>query len=160
MPSYDVVSEVEKHELSNAVAQANKEISTRFDFKGSDSKIELNDNDMILISESDFKIQQIKDVLLNKLVKRKVDIDCLKDDKIETSGGKAQLKITVQEGLDKDIAREVVKVIKQSKMKLQAAIQGEQVRVTGKKRDDLQAAMKLLKDANLGIPLQFNNFRD
>ena len=160
MPSFDVVSEVDKHELSNAVAQANKEIGTRFDFKGSDSKIELGTNDLVLISESDFKIQQIKDILVAKLVKRGVDVGSLKPDAVETRGVKAQQRIAIQEGLDKEIAKKIVKLIKQSKMKVQAAIQGEQVRITGKKRDDLQATMKVLKDADLEIPLQFNNFRD
>jgi len=160
MPSFDVVSEVDQHELNNAVDQSNREIKTRFDFKGSNASIEVKDNDVILTAESDFQIRQMLDILHNKMVKRGIDITCLKPGEVEEVGNKAILKILVQEGLDKDLSRKIVKMIKQNKLKVQAAVQGEQVRITGKKRDDLQFCMQNIKDAKFGIPIQFNNFRD
>ncbi len=160
MPSFDVVSEVEKFELKNAVDQANREIMTRFDFRGTDSKIDINDKEILLSTGSDFQIKQMQDILNTKLVKRGIDIDCLKPDEIEPVGSRVKLKIAVLEGLDADISRKIVKHLKQSKMKIQSAIQGEQVRVSGKKRDDLQRAMQEIKEMNLGMPVQFTNFRD
>lgn len=160
MPSFDVVSEVDKHELDNAVDQANREISNRFDFKGTDSRIESQENILTLEAPSEFQIDQIRDILGNKMTKRGIDIACLETGEIEVANMRAKQKVTVREGLDKEIAKKMVKKIKDTKTKVQAAIQGEQVRVTGKKRDDLQDVMAMLKEENLGLPLQFNNFRD
>ncbi len=160
MPSFDVVSEVDGHELKNAVDQTNREIGNRFDFKGSDSKVELNGTDMKVSSDSKFRVEQVVSVLHQKLAKRGIDISCLEAEDVEEALKNAKQTIKVREGLDKELAKKVVKLIKDSKLKVQAAIQGEQVRVTGKKRDDLQNVMTLLKDASIGVPLQFNNFRD
>ena len=160
MPSFDVVSEVDKHELNNAVDQSIREIKTRFDFKGSKASIDLNDKEIVLSAESEFQINQMLDILHGKMVKRSIDIHCLKAGEVEITGMKAVLKIVVQEGVDTDIARKIVKMIKQNKLKVQAAIQGDQVRITGKKRDDLQSCMQQIRDENLDIPVQFTNFRD
>jgi len=160
MPSFDVVSEVDSHELKNAVDQANREIANRFDFKGSDSKVELNGTEMKVSSDSKFRVEQVVSVLHQKLAKRGIDINCLDANDVEEALKDAKQVIKVREGLDKELAKKVTKKIKDSKLKVQAAIQGEQVRVTGKKRDDLQSVMALLKEADIGIPLQFNNFRD
>lgn len=160
MPSFDVVSEVDKHELSNAVDQSNREISTRFDFKGSNAQIDIKDKELVLSTESEFQIRQMIDILHNKMVKRKIDIDCLLQGDVKETNGKAILNISVQQGIDADNGRKIIKLIKQAKMKVQSAMQDEQVRVTGKKRDDLQAAMKLIKDEGLNVPVQFTNFRD
>jgi uncharacterized protein YajQ (UPF0234 family) len=160
MPSFDIVSEVDHHELSNAVDQANREIGTRYDFKGSDARIEQSENQLTLGCESEFQIKQMTPILKEKMSKRGIDVSCLEFSDIVEMNKRARQQVLVREGLDKDLARKVVKIIKDSKLKVQAAIQGEQVRVNGKKRDDLQQVMQLLKDANLGIPLQFNNFRD
>jgi len=160
MPSFDTVSEVDHHELSNAIDQANREIGTRYDFKGSDAKIEQVDNQLTLSAESDFQIKQMTPILKEKMSKRGIDVSCLEFADVIEMNKRARQQVLVREGLDKDLARKIVKLIKDSKIKAQAAIQGDQVRVTGKKRDDLQQIMKLLREANLGIPLQFNNFRD
>lgn len=160
MPSFDVVSEIDKHELGNAIDQANREISTRFDFKGSNSKIELNGSEMKLSSDSKFRIQQMHSVLSEKLSKRGIDLSCLDKGDIDEKLNNARQTIVVREGVDKELASKIVKLIKQEKMKVQAAIQGEQVRVTGKKRDDLQAVIALLRQADFDLPLQFTNFRD
>lgn len=160
MPSFDVVSEVNHHELSNGVDQANREVSTRFDFKGSGSNFELSDQLITMSTESDFQLQQMYDMLCNKLVKRGIDITCLEKDEPVIQARTATQNIKVNEGIDTQTAKDMVKLIKQSKTKVQAAIQGEQLRVTGKKRDDLQAIISLLKEAKLEIPLQYKNFRD
>jgi uncharacterized protein YajQ (UPF0234 family) len=160
MPSFDIVSEVDHHELSNAIDQANREIGTRYDFKGSDARIEQSQNQLTLTTESEFQIKQMTPILQQKMSKRGIDVSCLEFSDIIEMNRRARQQVLVREGLDKDLARKIVKLIKDSKLKVQAAIQGEQVRVNGKKRDDLQAVMQLLKAANLGIPLQFNNFRD
>ena len=160
MPSFDIVSEVDHHELSNAIDQANREIGTRYDFKGSDARIEQTDNQLTLSTESEFQIKQMTPILKEKMSKRGIDVSCLDFADIVEMNKRARQQVLVREGLDKDLARKIVKLIKDSKLKVQASIQGGQVRVNGKKRDDLQQVMKLLKDANLGIPLQFNNFRD
>ena len=160
MPSFDVVSEIDSHELANAVDQANREISNRFDFKGSDAKIDVTDEAMILTADSDFQIQQMQPIILQKLTKRGIDISCLDQGDIQTSGQKAKQIITVRQGIDKETASKIVKSIKSSKMKVQAAIQGEQVRITGKKRDDLQDAIGMLKGGDFGLPMQYINFRD
>ena len=160
MPSFDVVSEIDHHELKNALDQANREIGTRYDFKGSNSKIEQAGNELTLEAESEFQIKQMVPILKEKMSKRDIDVDCLDFADIVEMNKRARQQISVREGLDKDLARKMVKLIKDSKIKVQAAIQGEQLRVNGKKRDDLQQVMQLLREAKLGIPLQFNNFRD
>ena len=161
MPSFDVVSEADMIEVRNAVDQSNKEISTRFDFKGSDARVEQKENDLTAFADSDFQLSQVKDVLTNKLAKRKVDVRFLDEGKVEKIGGdKVKQVIKVKNGLDSDTAKKITKVIKESKMKVQASIQGESVRVSGAKRDDLQAAMQLLRKDVPDTPLEFNNFRD
>lgn len=160
MPSFDTVSEVDQHEVNNAVDQANREIGARFDFKGADAKVEFVDGKLNLEAQSEFQIDQMRDILEKKLAKRGVDIAALKPDKVEESGSRAKQKIEVRQGIDQDTARKIVKLIKESKMKVQASIQGDQVRVTGKKRDDLQDAIALLKKSAIGLPLQYQNFRD
>jgi len=160
MPSFDVVSEIDHHELKNALDQANREIGTRYDFKGSNSKIDQTGNELTLEAESEFQIKQMVPILKEKMSKRDLDVDCLDFADIVEMNKRARQQISVREGLDKDLARKMVKLIKDSKIKVQAAIQGEQLRINGKKRDDLQQVMQLLREAKLGIPLQFNNFRD
>tara|TARA_B100001250_G_scaffold411449_1_gene440130 strand:- start:3061 stop:3543 length:483 start_codon:yes stop_codon:yes gene_type:complete len=160
MPSFDVVSEIDQQELLNALDQANREISTRFDFKGTNSKIEISEWILTIISKSEFQIKQINDILKNKVNKRGIDIRCLEFDKIIENNNEARENVMVKKGIDKDRGRKIVKMIKNSKLKLQASIQGEQVRISGKKRDDLQNAISELKKAKFDIPLQFINFRD
>ena len=160
MPSFDVVSEIDHHELRNALDQANREIGTRYDFKGSNAGIEQSGNELTLEAESEFQIKQMTPILKEKMSKRGIDVDCLDFADIVEMNKRAKQQVSVREGLDKDLARKMVKLIKDSKVKVQAAIQGEQLRVNGKKRDDLQQVMQILRDAKLGIPLQFNNFRD
>ena len=160
MPSFDVVSEVNHHELSNAVDQANREVTTRFDFKGSDSRFELAGNEITLNTQSEFQLQQMYDILCNKLVKRGVDIVALEQGKPDIQLKTATQLVTVREGIETVEAKKMIKLIKDRKMKVQAAIQGDQVRVTGKKRDDLQEVIALLKENDFGMPLQFKNFRD
>lgn len=160
MPSFDIVAEVDGHELTNAVDQMNREISNRFDFKGSDAKITLKDYEMNFEASSDFQLKQMRDIMVSKLSKRGIDNRCLERGKVEERGLRAYQTITVKHGIDKEDAKKIIKLIKNEKFKVQAAIQGEQVRVTGKKRDDLQAVMAFLKAADIDLPLQFNNFRD
>jgi uncharacterized protein YajQ (UPF0234 family) len=160
MPSFDVVSEVNHHELSNAVDQANREVTTRFDFKGTGSNFELAGNLITMNTESEFQLQQMYDILCNKLVKRGVDIACLEMGEPDIQLKTARQAVTVREGIETADARKMVKLIKEQKMKVQAAIQGDQLRVTGKKRDDLQGVIALLKGSDFAVPLQFKNFRD
>jgi uncharacterized protein YajQ (UPF0234 family) len=160
MPSFDVVSEVDRHELMNAVDQINREVSTRFDFKGSDAKVELKEFVMNFEATSDFQLKQMRDIMVNKFSKRGIDTRSLDRGKVEERGLRAYQAITVKQGIDKEAAKKIVKLVKDSKIKVQAAIQGEQVRVTGKKRDHLQDVMAMLKDSDIDLPLQFNNFRD
>ena len=160
MPSFDVVSEVDHHELSNGVDQANREVTTRFDFKGTGSKFELADLVIAMNTESEFQLEQMYDMLCTKLVKRGIDIACLEKGEPVIQARTATQSIKVNEGIDTLTAKNMVKLIKQSKNKVQTAIQGEQLRVTGKKRDDLQAIIALLKGADVEIPLQYKNFRD
>ncbi len=160
MPSFDVVSEVDLHELSNAVDQASREIANRFDFKGVKASFELTDNVILLTAESDFQLKQMMEILRLKLAKRDIDVAALEEADAEITNSGASQKITVRQGLDAPLAKKLVKMIKEKKMKVQAAIQGEKLRVTGKKRDDLQAVMALLREADVELPLQFNNFRD
>ncbi|MGK5081152.1 YajQ family cyclic di-GMP-binding protein [Janthinobacterium sp. HLX7-2] len=161
MPSFDVVSEADMIEVKNAVEQANKEISTRFDFKGSDARVEHKENELTAFADSDFQLSQVRDVLTNKLTKRKVDVRFLDEGDIKKIGGdKVKQIIKIKNGIETDDAKKIVRVIKDSKMKVQASIQGEAVRVTGAKRDDLQAAMTMLRKDVPDMPLEFNNFRD
>lgn len=160
MPSFDVVSEVDHHELSNGVDQANREVTTRFDFKGTGSSFELADLVITMNTESEFQLQQMYDVLCNKLVKRGIDIACLEKGEPVIHARTATQAIKVREGIETSLAKEMIKLIKQSKTKVQTAIQGDQLRVTGKKRDELQEIIALLKGADLDTPLQYKNFRD
>ena len=161
MPSFDIVSEVDMHELNNAMDQSNREVGTRFDFKGVDASFELNkDSDITISAEADFQIQQMLDMLRSKMVKRGIDVKSLKEGEVQMVGQKASMVVTVQQGIEADIARKIVKAVKAAKLKVQTAIQGEKLRVTGKKRDDLQQVIALLKEENYGIPLQYDNFRD
>ena len=160
MPSFDIVSEVDLHEAANAVDQASREVDTRFDFKGSGAKYELAESVITLTGESDFQLQQMREILHLKLSKRGVDIASVKADPPEQAGRQAKQKLTLAQGIDSVLAKKIVKLIKDSKIKAQAAIQGEKVRVTGKKRDDLQECIALLRASALEQPLQFDNFRD
>ncbi len=160
MPSFDVVSEFDAHEASNAVDQANREVGTRFDFKGTGSKFELEENVINLSSQTDFQLQQMLDILRQKLSKRGIDIACLKEEEPELTGNTARQKVILRQGLDTPLARDLVKKIKVSKIKVQSSIQGEKLRISGKKRDDLQAVIALLKDLDTDLPLQYENFRD
>lgn len=160
MPSFDVVSEIDQHEFTNAIDQANREISNRFDFKGTDSKIDKVDGNLTIISSSEFQIKQIQEILETKVTKRGIDIRCLEYGDILENNNEARQTVTIKKGVDKDLARKIAKMIKTSKLKTQAAIQGEQVRITGKKRDDLQQTIAELKDAKFDTPLQYINFRD
>jgi cyclic-di-GMP-binding protein len=161
MPSFDIVCEANTVELKNAVEQSNKEITNRFDFKGSDSRIEQTEKELTAFADDDFKLSQIKDVLLTKLAKRNVDVRFLKyGDPQKIGGDKLKQIISIRQGIETEDAKKIVKVIKESKIKVQASIQGESVRVTGTKRDDLQAAMAAVKKDILDLPLTFNNFRD
>jgi len=138
MPSFDIVSEVDMHELSNALDQSNREVGTRFDFKGTDASFELdNDSNIKVSAEADFQIQQMLEILRSKMVKRGIDIKSLEEGDVQLVGQKANMIVTVQQGIEADIARKIVKAVKQAKLKVQTAIQGEKLRVTGKKRDDL-----------------------
>lgn len=161
MPSFDVVSEANMVEVKNALEQANKEISTRFDFKGSDARVEQKERDLTLYADDDFKLAQVTDVLINKMAKRNVDVRFLEYGKKEKmSGDKLKQVVTIKKGVTGDLAKKIVKLIKDSKIKVQGSIQGDAVRVTGAKRDDLQATMAMLKKDVTEAPLDFNNFRD
>jgi cyclic-di-GMP-binding protein len=160
MPSFDVVSELDRHETANAVDQANREVDTRFDFKGTGAKFELADLVVNLEAEADFQLKQMIDILTQKLARRGIDVGCMKPEEPEIALNKARQKVVLNHGIDSETARKIVKLVKEMKLKVQSQVQGEQVRVTGKKRDDLQAVMAMLKQAELGLPLQFTNFRD
>ncbi|MFO7188346.1 MAG: YajQ family cyclic di-GMP-binding protein [Pseudomonadota bacterium] len=161
MPSFDITSEVNKVELRNAVDQANKEIGTRFDFKGSDARLELNELVLTVYADDDFKLQQVMDIFTGKCAKRNVDIRAFEPKGVEKiSGNKLKQTINVRNGIDSTKAKQIVKLIKDSKLKVQASIQGDAVRVSGAKKDDLQAAIQLVKKSVTDIPLQFGNFRD
>lgn len=160
MPSFDVVSEVDNHVLTNSVDQANRLIKNRFDFKGVDAEFTRSDYQVCLQAEAEMQIDQMLDILKSTLHKNKIDIRCLEEGALEQSGKLVKQTVTVRTGLDADLTRRMVKLIKQEKLKVQAQIQGDQVRVTGKKRDDLQAVIALLKAADIDMPLQFDNFRD
>ena len=161
MPSFDVVLEANMVEVRNAVDQANKEVATRFDFKGSDARIEQKERELTAYADSEFQLTQLRDILTGRMTKRNIDVRFLDSGKIEKIGGdKVKQVIKVKNGVEADVAKKIVKVIKDSKMKVQASIQGDAVRVTGAKRDDLQSAIALLKKDVSELPLDFNNFRD
>ena len=161
MPTFDIVSEVDKHELTNAVDQANREVDNRFDFRGTDASIEQSDKVLTLNANSDFQLDQLLDILRVKLIKRKIEVSCLEVKDSIGNGKMRKQEVIIREGVDKDLSRKIVKLVKESKLKVQSAIQGESVRITGKKRDDLQAVMALLEgNDSLEMPLQYNNFRD
>ena len=161
MPSFDVVSEANQVEVKNAVDQANKEITTRFDFKGSDSRVEQKEYELTAYVDSEFQLGQVRDVLTNKMAKRNVDIRFLDLGKIEKIGGdKVKQIIKIKNGIETESAKKIQRIIKDSKIKVQASIQGDALRVTGTKRDDLQSTIALLKKEVTDLPLEFNNFRD
>ena len=161
MPTFDVVLEVNEVELKNAIEQSNKEITNRFDFKGSDSRVEIKDKELTLFADDDFKLGQVRDVLLAKFAKRNIDVRFLDYGKKEKiSGDRVKQTVTVRNGVEGDAGKRIVKVIKDSKLKLQGSIQADSVRITGAKRDDLQAAMALIRSDVADLPLSFNNFRD
>ncbi len=160
MPSFDIVSEFDSHEVTNAVDQANREVGNRFDFKGSDAEFVYQEESIVMKAESAFQLQQMLPILYSKMTKRGIDIGCMESGNVETAGKGAQQSIDLKQGLDTPTAKKIVKMIKDKKMKVQASIQGEKVRVTGKKRDDLQQVIQMLKEEDVGQPLQFDNFRD
>ncbi len=161
MPSFDVVSQVDMQEVDNALNQVRKEIEQRYDFKDTKTEIQVETNVIHINSTDDFKVKAAVDILQSKLVRRGVALKALVPGKIEpAAGGRAKQDLTIQQGIDTDKAREIVKRVKDNKIKVQSQIQGDQVRVSGKKRDDLQAAIQLLKQQDFGLPLQFINFRD
>jgi len=161
MPALDIVSEIDSHELTNAVDQTNREVDNRFDFRGTDARVEQSDKTVTMHASSDFQLDQLQDILRMKLVKRGIEVNCLD---IQDSVGNGKMRkqaVIIREGIDKDLARKIVKIIKESKSKVQAAIQGDMVRATGKKRDELQSVMALLRgNDDIDMPLQFKNFRD
>jgi len=160
MPSFDIVSELDKHEVTNAVDQAKRELETRYDFKGVAASIEQKGDSVMLEAEVDFQLRQLIDIIYAKLIARSIDIKCIEEKDPDLSGVKARQELSLKQGLDQPICKKITKLIKESKLKVQAQIQGEKVRVTGKKRDDLQQTMALLKDSDIDMPLQYNNFRD
>jgi hypothetical protein len=160
MPSFDTVSEVDLQEITNAVDQANREVGTRYDFKGSCAKAEQSDNLVTVFADSEFQLDQVKDILHTKLAKREIDLRALEAGKVEVSNNQARQTLTVRQGIPQDIARQIVKLVKDAKLKVQVSIQGDKVRVSGKKRDDLQEVIALLRGAAIDLPLQFVNFRD
>ena len=160
MPSFDVVSDFDAHEAANAVDQANREVNTRFDFKGTGSSFGLDDQVISLRSGSEFQLQQMLDILRQKLAKRGIDIACMDAQEPEITGSEARQQVILRRGIDSELARNLVKRVKASKIKVQAAIQGDKLRISGKKRDDLQQTITLLKEKDFDLPLQFVNFRD
>lgn len=160
MPSFDIVSQINMHELTNAIDQANREVTNRFDFKGTASRIENKDQLITIIAPAEFQVKQVNDILQLKLSKRGIDLKCLLYGAVSESNNEARQEITVRQGIDKELAKKIIKLIRDSKLKVQTNIQEEQIRVTGKKRDDLQSIIALLKKSNLELPLQFINYRD
>ena len=160
MPSFDIVSEVDTHELTNAVDQASRELTTRFDFKGVDAKFVREDNVITQSAPSDFQLQQMTDILRARLIARKIDVRCLEFGDIDTNLAGARQKITVKQGIEQKIAKKIAAAIKEAKLKVDTQINGDKLRVNGKKRDDLQDAIALLKKTEFELPLQFDNFRD
>lgn len=160
MPSFDIVSELDAHEVSNAVDQANREVGQRFDFKGTDARYELKELVVTLHAKAEFQLKQMLDILMLKLSKRGIDVACTKVEDPVVLGQTARQVVTLREGIDSELGKKLQRLIKDSKLKVQAAIQDKQVRVTGKSRDDLQETIRLARGAKLEMPLQFKNFRD
>ncbi len=160
MPSFDIVSEVDSHELDNAIDQVKRELTNRFDFRNIETETHREENAVILQAPETFQVKQIYEILVNKIIKRGIDVKSLDPQDIETTLAKAKQCVRIKQGIDRDAAKKLVQMIKNSKLKVQASIQGDQVRVTGKKRDDLQAVIALLKDNDFPQALQFENFRD
>ena len=160
MPAFDIVCEVDAQEVRNAVDQTNRELGTRFDFRGVDYSVELGETSILLAAEEEFQIQQMLDVLYDKLNRRGIEAKSLDPGKVESAGKQKRQPFTLKQGIDRDNAKKIVKMVKDAKIKVQTQVQGDQLRVTGKKRDDLQQVIALVKEADLPIPLQFNNFRD
>lgn len=160
MPSFDTVSEVDLQEVTNAVDQANREVGNRYDFKGSCARVEHTDNQVKLQADNEFQLNQVKDIVHKKLAQRGIDLGSLDKGKLESGNNQVRQVLIVQQGINQDIARKIVKLLKDSKLKVQVSIQGDKVRVNGKKRDDLQSAISLLKAAPIELPLQYINFRD
>jgi cyclic-di-GMP-binding protein len=160
MPSFDIVSELDPHEVANAIDQANREVGTRFDFKGTNAKFELKELVVTLSAPADFQLKQMMEILKLRLTKRGVDIVCMKVDEPVVTGQTAKQVVTLRQGIDTELGKKIQRVIKDSKLKVQAAIQDKQVRVTGKSRDDLQEAIALIRSSKLELPMQFTNFRD
>jgi uncharacterized protein YajQ (UPF0234 family) len=160
MPSFDIVSELNAHEVANAIDQAGREIATRFDFKGTNAKFELKDFVVTLSAPADFQLKQMMEILKLKLSKRAVDIACMKVDEPVVTGQTAKQVVTLRQGIDTELGKKIQRLIKDSKLKLQAAIQDKQVRVSGKSKDELQSAIALVRGGTLELPLQFTNFRD
>ena len=160
MASFDIKSELDQHEITNAVDQANRVLQNRFDFKGTGAEFTIAEKQIILKADEEFQIHQMTPILNESLAKRGIDLKALKAEEIEISGGSAQQIMNLQEGIDKELAKKITNLVKQSKSKTQASIQGDSVRINGKKRDELQEIIQLVKDQNFDIPLQFINFRD
>jgi uncharacterized protein YajQ (UPF0234 family) len=160
MPSFDVVSEIDTHELTNAVDQAVRELEQRFDFKGTGAKFELEDTTVTMSAEAEFQLKQMLDILKLRIAKRGIDVTCLEVKDPEVNLARAKQLVVLKHGIDADAGRKVSRLIKDSKLKVQAQLQGDKVRITGKKRDDLQEAIAFLRKSEVGVPLQFNNFRD
>ena len=160
MPSFDVVSKFDKHEATNALDQANREVKTRFDFKDTDSRFEFKENVVTMIAPSKFQLQQMQQILEPKLVKRGIDLSCLEHGEISESLHEAKQTITIKHGIDHDLGKKINKMIKETKLKVQSSIMGDRIRVTGKKRDELQNVMEILRKEQFGVSLQFENFRD
>ncbi len=160
MPSFDVVSDFDSHEANNGVDQANREVTIRFDFKGTGSRYEIEEQVITMITQTDFQLKQMLDILHQKLAKRGINIACLEENDAQLGNNGARQQIVLRRGIDADRARKLVKQIKAAKMKVQTAIQGDKLRVSGKKRDDLQSVIAMLKQADIGLPLQYENFRD
>ena len=160
MPSFDIVSEVDTHELTNAVDQAGRELATRFDFKGVEARFTREENVITQSAPSEFQLQQMTDILRARLIARKIDVRCLEFGDIETNLAGARQKVTVKQGIERELAKKLQAAIKDAKLKVDTQINGDKLRVTGKKRDDLQTAIALLRERDFGLPLQFDNFRD
>ena len=160
MPSFDIVSEVDKHELTNAIDQAQRELGTRFDFRNVDAAFSLEDKVVALRAPSEFQLKQMRDILDARLIARGIDVRCLDPGEVETNVAGARQKVTIKQGIEQKVAKQIVAAIKAAKLKVEAQINGDKLRVTGKKRDDLQVAIAMLRKSEFEVPLQFDNFRD
>ncbi len=160
MPSFDIVSEVDLHEFSNAVDNSNRVISQRFDFKGTNTQVRKTKDELVISSESEFQVDQVLNIVHTEMVRRKIDIKSLEEGQAKANGKQVEKKIVLRQGIDRETAKKIVKLIKDSRIKIQASIQGDQVRVTGKKRDDLQSVISTVKQAKLDMPFQYTNFRN